>query len=177
MICEVIFDLDGQQKELQKIEKIMSKADFWQKDQEEISKLNQQSAFLREKIDQWKKYYQETEDAKILAEMAHEENDQSTLKEVEKDEVTDEEEERGNDRGVNLKENFQELMKRLKNIKVKIIRSKAHHIPTGVTDNFRSFYLSMSTLWRACTGESWNDIFHECYKKQGFISVFYWITF
>ncbi len=85
MICEVIFDLDGQQKELEKIEKIMSKADFWQKDQEEISKLNQQSASLREKINQWKKYYQETEDAKILAEMAHEENDQSTLKEVEKD--------------------------------------------------------------------------------------------
>jgi peptide chain release factor 2 len=85
MICEVIFDLDGQQKELEKIEKIMSKADFWQKDQEEISKLNQQSASLREKIDQWKKYYQEVEDAKILAEMAHEENDQSTLKEVETD--------------------------------------------------------------------------------------------
>jgi peptide chain release factor 2 len=63
----------------------MSKADFWQKDQEEISKLNKQSASLREKIDQWKKFYQETEDAKILAEMAYEEDDQSTLKEVEKD--------------------------------------------------------------------------------------------
>ena len=85
MISQVIFDLDGQQKELEKIEKIMSKADFWQKDQEEISKLNQQSAFLRENIVQWKKYYQETEDAKILAEMAYEEDDKSTLKEVEKD--------------------------------------------------------------------------------------------
>ncbi|UCF56918.1 MAG: peptide chain release factor 2 [Deltaproteobacteria bacterium] len=85
MISEVIFDLNEQQKELEKIEKIMSRADFWQKDQEEISKLNQQSASLREKIDQWNKYYRETEDAKILAEMAYEEDDQSTLKEVEED--------------------------------------------------------------------------------------------
>ena len=85
MISGVIFDLDKQQKELEKIEKIMSKADFWQKDQEEISKLNQQSALLREKIDQWNKFSRETEDAKILAEMAYEEDDQSTLKEVEED--------------------------------------------------------------------------------------------
>jgi len=63
----------------------MTKADFWQKDQEEISRLNQQRASLSEKIDQWDKYYHETEDAKILAQIAHEENDQSSLKEVEED--------------------------------------------------------------------------------------------
>jgi peptide chain release factor 2 len=63
----------------------MAKADFWQKDQEEISRLNQQRASLSEKIDQWDKYYHETEDAKILAQIAHEENDQSSLKEVEED--------------------------------------------------------------------------------------------
>ena len=63
----------------------MEKADFWQKDQDEISRLNQQRATLKEIIDQWQKHYLETEDAKILAEMAHEEDDQSTLKEIEKD--------------------------------------------------------------------------------------------
>lgn len=63
----------------------MTKAGFWQKDQEEISRLNQQRASFREKIDQWDKYYHETEDAKILAQIAHEENDQSALKEVEED--------------------------------------------------------------------------------------------
>ena len=63
----------------------MAKADFWQKNQDEISKLNQQRAWIREKIDQWHTYYHETEDAKILAEMAYEEDDQTTLKEVEKD--------------------------------------------------------------------------------------------
>jgi peptide chain release factor 2 len=63
----------------------MEKADFWQRDQDEISRLNQQRATLKEIIDQWQKHYLETEDAKILAEMAHEEADQSTLKEIEKD--------------------------------------------------------------------------------------------
>tara|TARA_B110000285_G_C15140489_1_gene630439 strand:+ start:5186 stop:5410 length:225 start_codon:yes stop_codon:yes gene_type:complete len=28
--------------------------------------------------------------------------------------------------------------------------------------NFESFYISLSTLWRACTGESWNGIMQEC---------------
>lgn len=60
----------------------MLNADFWQKDQEEISRLNQQRALLREKTDLWKKFYQEAEEAKILAQMALEEEDEPTLKEV-----------------------------------------------------------------------------------------------
>ena len=83
MTFEVIFDLDEQKKELEKIEAIMVKADFWQKDQEEISRLNQQRASLSEKIDKWNQFYQETEEAKILAEMALEEDDKPTLREVE----------------------------------------------------------------------------------------------
>ena len=63
----------------------MEKADFWQNDQDKISRLNQQRATLKEILDQWQKHYLETEDAKILAEMAHEEDDQSTLKEIEED--------------------------------------------------------------------------------------------
>lgn len=31
--------------------------------------------------------------------------------------------------------------------------------------NFKSFYLSLMTLWRASTGESWNGIMHDCNKK------------
>ncbi len=85
MIFEVIFDLDEDEEELKKLEHTMSKADFWQKDQEEVSKINKQSAFLREKIDQWKTLFRETEEAKILAEMAREEDDPSALKEVEED--------------------------------------------------------------------------------------------
>lgn len=75
--------MDEKQKELEKIEKIMAKADFWNKDQEEISRFNQQSALLREHINKWDAYYREAEEAKILAQMAFEEEDQPTLEEVE----------------------------------------------------------------------------------------------
>ena len=85
MNFEVIFDLDEKEDELRKLEHIMSKADFWQKDQEEVSKINQKSAFLRDKIDQWNTLTREIEEAKILAEMAIEEEDSPTLKEVEED--------------------------------------------------------------------------------------------
>ena len=78
--------MDKQEEELKKIEKMMSNANFWQKDQGEISRLNQQSALLREKIDLWQKLHQETEEAKLLAEMAFEEDDEPTLNEVD-DEV------------------------------------------------------------------------------------------
>ncbi len=85
MIYEVIFDLANQEEELDKIEKQMSKAEFWQKDQEEISRLNQERAAFREKIDQWNSYHQEAEDARLLVEMAIEEDDESALKEVRND--------------------------------------------------------------------------------------------
>ncbi len=74
--------MDNREEELKKIEKMMSDANFWKKDQGEISRLNQQRALLREKIDSWQEFYQETEEAKILAQMAFEENDEPTLKEV-----------------------------------------------------------------------------------------------
>ena len=63
----------------------MSKSSFWQKDQEEISRISQQRASLREKIDLWKKLFQDVEEGKILAEMAFEESDEHTLRDVEKD--------------------------------------------------------------------------------------------
>jgi peptide chain release factor 2 len=85
MSCEVIFDLDERQKELEKIEKIMADANFWQKDRDEISRLSQQRVNLRERIEQWERYSRETEDAKLLAQMAFEEKDEPSLKEVEQD--------------------------------------------------------------------------------------------
>lgn len=77
--------MDRQEKELKKIEKLMSESSFWQKDQEEISQISQQRASMREKIDLWKKLYQDVEDGKILAEIAFEDSDESTLRDVEKD--------------------------------------------------------------------------------------------
>jgi len=80
-----IFDLDNQEAELKKLEKIMGQSDFWQKGQEEVARISQQRAFLKERIDLWEKLRQGTEDAKIMAEMALEEDDAVTLKEVEKE--------------------------------------------------------------------------------------------
>lgn len=77
--------MDKQQEEVEKIERIMSNADFWQKNQEEISGINRQRASMREKIDTWQKFRDEIEDAKILSEMAFEEDDEATLTQVEED--------------------------------------------------------------------------------------------
>ena len=63
----------------------MTKPDFWQKNQNEIAHFNQQSSLLRDTIDQWRKFHQETEDSKMLIQMALEEDDTSTINEVEKD--------------------------------------------------------------------------------------------
>lgn len=43
--------------------------------------------------------------------------------------------------------------------------------------NFRSFYISLMTLWRASTGESWNGIMHSCMKEQGIIAICFWIVY
>jgi len=85
MSSEVIFDLDEQEKELENIEKTMAQAAFWQKDQDELSRINQKRVAMKDIIDQWKRFYKETEDSKLLAEMALEEGDQDTIQEVEKD--------------------------------------------------------------------------------------------
>jgi peptide chain release factor 2 len=63
----------------------MSKADFWQRSQDEISKINQERAANKESIDQWQKLHREAEDAAILARMAFEEDDISSIEDVEKD--------------------------------------------------------------------------------------------
>ena len=60
----------------------MSKADFWQREQGEISRLNQERSGFSEQIDTWQDLFTQTEDAGLLAEMAIEEKDASTLKEV-----------------------------------------------------------------------------------------------
>ena len=80
--CEVIFDLDLQEEELKKIDKMMSSKDFWEKDQDQISRISQERASLNDKIDTWHTLHEQVEDAEILADMAKEENDETTLKEI-----------------------------------------------------------------------------------------------
>jgi peptide chain release factor 2 len=63
----------------------MAKADFWQKSQDEISEITQMRAAHKDILDHWDSLSGRVEDARILAEMAIEEEDDKTLKEVEND--------------------------------------------------------------------------------------------
>jgi peptide chain release factor 2 len=63
----------------------MAKSDFWQRSQDEISRITQERAAYKGAIDQWQRLFSGAEDAGILARMAREEKDESTLKEVAKD--------------------------------------------------------------------------------------------
>jgi peptide chain release factor 2 len=77
--------LDKLEENLEKAEKMMVAPTFWQRDQSEISRITQESALLRERLDHWTRLRQEADDAKILAHMAVEEDDDSTLGEIQKD--------------------------------------------------------------------------------------------
>ncbi|MCF8119923.1 MAG: peptide chain release factor 2 [Deltaproteobacteria bacterium] len=85
MSSEVIFDVAGQKQALDKIEKLMVQPDFWQKDQDEISRLTQERASLRDQVDTWETLQGEAEDARLLVQMAEEEDDASTLREIRRD--------------------------------------------------------------------------------------------
>jgi peptide chain release factor 2 len=63
----------------------MSKPDFWQRSQDEISRITQERAVYKDIIDQWQRLHSRAEDAGILGRMAQEEKDESTLKDVERD--------------------------------------------------------------------------------------------
>jgi len=69
----------------------MSVPDFWKKNQDEISKVNQEVSLLKEDVDRWNKYYHDAEDAKILVQMAYDEEDESALTEIQSDIISLEE--------------------------------------------------------------------------------------
>ncbi len=84
--------MDTRQKELDKIEVIMASADFWKRDQEEISRYGQQRAAFRNQLVSWSELNQRAEDSELLAQMGFDEGDDATLKEVAKDVTALEEE-------------------------------------------------------------------------------------
>jgi len=80
--CGGIFDLDGMQEKLAEMEQKMVAPGFWNQDQEEIAVLTQKRAALQEKIERWQQLHTSTEESRLLAEMALEEGDKGTLREV-----------------------------------------------------------------------------------------------
>jgi peptide chain release factor 2 len=69
-------------EKLARLEQKMAAPGFWNQDQEEIAALTQERAALQEKIDRWEHLHKSTEESRLLAEMAIEEEDKSTLQEV-----------------------------------------------------------------------------------------------
>jgi peptide chain release factor 2 len=60
----------------------MSMPNFWKKNQDEVSRVNQEASLLKDNIDGWNKFYHEAEDARILVQMAFDEDDESAVIEI-----------------------------------------------------------------------------------------------
>jgi len=82
MISGSIFDLTDSEKRLKKIEKILSKTDVWQNNQNEATELSQERGLLSNQIEEWHKYKNELEELDILIKLAQEENDEKMILEA-----------------------------------------------------------------------------------------------
>lgn len=54
---------------------------------------------------------------------------------------------------------------------------EGHYDIIGEQANFQTFYITMTTLWRAATGEEWNMIMRGTMYAKGKLSAIYWILF
>ena len=80
--CEVIFDIDEKEMKINELEKQVLKNDFWD-DQEAAKRILKEKSELELAIDNWEKKQNTLLDLKILFDMAREENDEETLREIE----------------------------------------------------------------------------------------------
>jgi len=85
MISGTIFDLANSEERLKSIEKTLSNSDFWQKDHSEATELSQERGVLTNRLEQWHRYKTELEELDILTTVALEENDHSSLEDLNKD--------------------------------------------------------------------------------------------
>lgn len=76
-----IFDLDAKKKRLEEVVMSSENPAIWEKPLE-MQKLNKEKSFLIKSIEEWDSFYKRLEDAKVLLEMAVEEQDEGTFKEV-----------------------------------------------------------------------------------------------
>ena len=80
-----IFDLANIEQDLKKIEKTLSKTDFWQNDHTKATKLSQQRGLLSNQLEQWHGYKNQLEEMVILTQLAQEEDDENSLLELTND--------------------------------------------------------------------------------------------
>jgi peptide chain release factor 2 len=79
----IFFDLDNIEKKIKKLEKKSQEPDFW-KDNEAAQGVLKELTNLKKKSESWHKLSSQLEDTSVLSELAQQENDQKTLREVEK---------------------------------------------------------------------------------------------
>jgi peptide chain release factor 2 len=79
----IFFDLDNIEKKIKELEKKSQEPDFW-KDNEAAQGVLKELTNLKKKSESWHKLSSQLEDTSVLAELAQQENDQKTLREVEK---------------------------------------------------------------------------------------------
>lgn len=80
-ISEAIFDIQGKQARLAELEKILLKPDFWDKPEEGKHVLKERFDLL-EILQKWQQLATDVEECELLLNMALEEADEATLKEV-----------------------------------------------------------------------------------------------
>ena len=76
-----IFDLEKKTQRQLEIENLLQDKTLWNQPKE-IQKLNQEKSFIEKTLHMWKELNSQREDAQVLFEMAQEEGEESTLKEV-----------------------------------------------------------------------------------------------
>ncbi len=82
MIFGSIFDFTTSEKRLKKIEKILSKTDTWQNNQNEATELSRERGALGNELEEWHRYKNESEELGILTKLAQEENDEKMIAEA-----------------------------------------------------------------------------------------------
>jgi peptide chain release factor 2 len=81
LTSEAIFDIQGKRARLSELEKTMLKSDFWENPEQSKPILMERSE-LSEIIETWENYSKELEDCDLFLEMAVEESDEQTVREV-----------------------------------------------------------------------------------------------
>lgn len=82
MACETVFDLEGKQIDVDKLNREISQSDFWADNAEAQRTLKQRAALL-DTIEQWGKLAKQLEEYQLMIELAQEEEDLSLIQELE----------------------------------------------------------------------------------------------
>lgn len=81
ILLEAIFDIQGRQERLMELEKMLLKPDFWENPQEGKHILKERAEH-NEIVETWQQFGRDVEESELLLELALEEQDEPTLREV-----------------------------------------------------------------------------------------------